>query len=433
MLTLAVFAVLVFLILVNLPIFVAIGSTAVLFFAGLGQGNFLAMLPQRMYAGTTGFTLLAIPFFILAGNLMNTGGITNRIFRFARALVGHVPGGLGQVSVISSMIFSGMSGSAVADAAGLGQIQHKAMVDNGYQPVVSASIVAAASTIGPVIPPSIPFVLYGALTSVSVARLFLAGFAPGVMMGLALMVVIAAMAKPRGFPRSGRASFREVAVSFRDAFLPLLAPVIIIGGILSGLFTPTEASVVVCLYALFLGFLYRDLRVRDLPEILWTSIRQSVGLLLIMAAANFFGWFTIFQQIPDNIISALTSLSAGGPGVMAMIVLIVLVLGCFIEGNAIFLITIPIFLPVARQYGFDLVNLGVVMTLLIMIGNLTPPLGMCLFAVSSFSKIGIGDLARDSWPYILGILLITLLIAYVPEIATFLPNLVMGPELGGMP
>mgnify|MGYP001434164560 FL=1 len=433
MLTFAVFAVLVLLILLNLPIFVAIGSTAALFFAGLGQGNFLAMLPQRMYAGTTGFTLLAIPFFILAGNLMNTGGITNRIFRFARALVGHVPGGLGQVSVISSMIFSGMSGSAVADAAGLGQIQHKAMVDNGYAPVVSASIVAAASTIGPVIPPSIPFVLYGALTSVSVARLFLAGFVPGVIMGLALMAVIAVMAKPRGFPRSARASLRESAVRFREAFLPLLAPVIIIGGILSGIFTPTEASVVVCLYALFLGFLYRDLRIRDLPGIFWTSIRQSVGLLLIMAAANFFGWFTIFQQIPDNIISALTSLSAGGAGVMAMIVVIVLVLGCFIEGNAIFLITIPIFLPVARQYGFDLVNLGVVMTLLIMIGNLTPPLGMCLFAVSSFSGIGIGDLARESWPYILGILLITLLIAYVPEIATYLPNLLMGPESGVMP
>ncbi len=244
MTTALIFSVLLLLILLDMPIVIAIGLTAVIFFVGQGQGNFLAMLPQRMYAGTTSFVLLAVPFFILAGNLMNTGGITTRIFRFAKALVGHIPGGLGHVSVLSSMIFSGMSGSAVADAAGLGQIQHKAMVDNGYKPAASAAIVASASTIGPVIPPSIPFVLYGALTLVSVARLFLAGFVPGVFMGLAMMAAIALMAKPRGFPRSKRADLRELLVSFKEAFLSLMAPVIIIGGIFSGIFTPTEASVV---------------------------------------------------------------------------------------------------------------------------------------------------------------------------------------------
>jgi C4-dicarboxylate transporter DctM subunit len=304
MLTLSIFAVLIVLIMIDLPIVVAIALTAVLFFVGLGQGNFLAMLPQRMYSGTTGFVLLAVPFFILAGNLMNTGGITSRIFRFAKALFGHVPGGLGHVSVVSSMIFSGMSGSAVADAAGLGQVQHKAMVDNGYKPAISASIVASSSTIGPVIPPSIPFVLYGALTGASVARLFMAGFVPGVIMGLAMMAVIAVMAKPRGLPRSPRAGMKEVLVSFREAILPLLAPVIIIGGIFSGLFTPTEASVVACIYAAILGFLYKDLRLRDLPEILWKSIKQSTALLFIMAAANYFGWLTLYQRIPDNLMEA---------------------------------------------------------------------------------------------------------------------------------
>jgi C4-dicarboxylate transporter, DctM subunit len=426
MLTVAIFAVLLLLILMNLPIVVAIGLTAVAFFVALGQGGLLTMLPQRMYSGTTGFVLLAVPFFILAGNLMNSGGITTRIFRFAKALVGHVPGGLGQVSVISSMIFSGMSGSAVADAAGLGQIQHKAMVENGYEPSVSASIVAAASTIGPVIPPSIPFVLYGALTSVSVARLFLAGFLPGVIMGLAMMIALAIMAGPRGFPRSPRAGLREVWDSFVAAILPLLAPVIIIGGILSGLFTPTEASVIVCIYAVILGFVYHDLRVKDLPEIIWKSIKQSSGLLLIMAVANFFGWLTIYQQIPDGIIAGLTGTGTSAGGVIWMVVIIVLILGCFLEGNAIFLITIPIFLPVATQYGLDLVNFGVVMTLLIMIGNLTPPVGMCLFAVSGFSRVGIMAISREVWPYIVGIFLVTLLIAFVPQIATWLPNLVMG-------
>jgi tripartite ATP-independent transporter DctM subunit len=402
------------------------GLTSVAFFVGLGQGNFLAMLPQRMYSGTTGFTLLAIPFFILAGNIMNTGGITTRIFRFAKSLVGHVPGGLGHVSVISSMIFSGMSGSAVADAAGLGQIQHKAMVDNGYKPRVSAASVAAASTIGPVIPPSIPFVLYGAITAVSVARLFLAGFVPGVLMGLALMATIALLAKRRELPRAERAGLREIWLSLREAILPLLAPVLIIGGIMTGIFTPTEAAVVVTVYAVFLGLLYRDLRLRDLPEIFWKSIKQSVSLLFIIAAANFFGWLTIYQRIPDSIIASLTAMSASGPGVMAIFMAIILILGLFLEGNAIFLITIPIFLPVAKLYGFDLVNFGVVMTLLIMIGNLSPPVGMCLFAVASFSKVRIGELARESLPYILGIFAVTVLIAYVPGISTWLPNLVMG-------
>ena len=426
MLTLAIFVVLLGLILLDLPLAVALGLTAVGFFVGMGQGRLLAMLPQRMYSGTTGFTLLAIPFFILAGNLMNTGGITNRIFRFARALFGHFAGGLGHVSVVSSMIFSGMSGSAVADAAGLGQVQHKAMVDNGYKPTVSAAIVAAASTIGPVIPPSIPFVLFGALTGVSVARLFLAGFVPGVMMGVILMVVIALMAGPRAFPRSPRADLREVWASLKGGFLPLLAPVIIIGGIMSGLFTPTEASVVACLYAIALGLLYRDLRLRDLPDVFWASIKQSVGLLFIMGAANFFGWLTIYRRIPDDIIATLTTLSASSAGIYAIIIVIMLCLGFFLEGNAIFLITIPIFLPVATSYGLDLINLGVVMTLLIMIGNLCPPVGMCLYAVSSFSRVGILDLARECWPYILGILAVTIVLAYLHGIATWLPNLVMG-------
>ncbi len=319
-----------------------------------------------------------------------------------------------------------MSGSAVADAAGLGQIQHKAMVDNGYKPEISAAIVASASTIGPIIPPSIPFVLYGALTTVSVARLFLAGFVPGILMGLAMMIAVGAMSKPRKFPSFEKADRKEVLISFREALLPLFAPVIIIGGILSGMFTPTEASVVVCLYALALGFLYKDLKLRDIPAILFKSIKQTTSLLFIMAAANFFGWLTIYKKIPDNIIEALTNMSASIPGIMVLIIAVVFILGLFMEGNAIFIITIPIFLPIAVRFGLDLVNLGVVMTLLIMIGNLTPPVGMCLFAVSSFSRVGVWVLARESWLYIAGILVVTLLIAFIPEISTFVPDLVMG-------
>ena len=426
MLTLLIFTVLLAFIVLNVPIAVAMGLTAILFFIGLGNMSLLTMLPQRMYASTTGFTLLAIPFFILAANLMNTGGVTSRIFRFAKALIGHVPGGLGQVCVIANVIFSGMSGSAIADAAGLGQVLHKAMVDNGFKPKFSASIVAAAATIGPVIPPSIPFVLYGALTGVSVGKLFMAGFIPGALMAVAMMIAIALLAKRYNLPKEERADFREVVASTKEAFLPLLAPVIIIGGILTGIFTPTEAAVVASLYALFLGFFYRDLKWKDLPEIFWVSIKQTISLLFIISAAGFFGWLTIHQKIPDQIILSLTGMRLTPAGVMAMIIAIVLILGCFLEGNAIFIITIPIFLPIAQQYGIDLINFGVVMTLLIMVGNLTPPVGMCLFAVSSFSNVSIGALSREVVPYLIGIFLVTVLIAYVPQISTFLPNLVMG-------
>jgi len=426
MLTLMIFSLLLVLIMINVPIAVAMGLTAIIFFIGLGNASLLTMLPQRMYASTTGFTLLAIPFFILAGNLMNTGGVTSRIFRFAKAVIGHVPGGLGQVCVIANVIFSGMSGSAIADAAGLGQILHKAMVDNGFKPKFSAAIVAAAATIGPVIPPSIPFVLYGALTGVSVGKLFLAGFIPGALMAIAMIAAIAFLAKHYNLPKVKRADVKEVMASIKEAFLPLLTPVIIIGGILTGFFTPTEAAVVASLYALFLGFLYKDLKLKDLPRIFWLSIKQTISLLFIISAAGFFGWLTIHQKIPDQIIFSLTDMSATSSGILAMVIMVVLILGCFLEGNAIFIITIPIFLPIAQKFGIDLVNFGVVMTLLIMIGNLTPPVGMCLFAVSSFSKVSIGTLAKEVWPYLFGIFMVTVLIAYVPQIATFLPNLIMG-------
>jgi C4-dicarboxylate transporter, DctM subunit len=426
MLTLMIFLVLLVLIMINLPIAVAMGLTAVIFFVGMGNASLLTMLPQRMYASTTGFTLLAIPFFILAGNLMNTGGVTGRIFRFAKAVIGHVPGGLGHVCVVANVIFSGMSGSAIADAAGLGQVLHKAMVDNGFKPKFSAAIVASAATIGPVIPPSIPFVLYGALTGVSVGKLFLAGFIPGALMAMVMMAAIAFLAKRYNLPRGNKPDLKEVMASIREAILPLLTPVIIIGGILTGVFTPTEAAVVASLYALFLGFLYRDLKLKDLPGVFWLSIKQTISLLFIIAAAGFFGWLTIHQRIPDQIIHSLTGVSATSSGILAMVIMIMLILGCFLEGNAIFIITIPIFLPIAQKFGIDLVNFGVVMTLLIMIGNLTPPVGMCLFAVSSFSKVSIGKLAKEVWPYLVGIFIVTVLIAYIPQIATFLPNLIMG-------
>ena len=431
MTTLIIFLALISLILVGVPIAVSMGLTAVGTFVAMGQADILTMVAQRMYASTTSFTLLAIPFFILAGNLMNTGGITERIFRFARALVGHIWGGLGQVNVIASMIFSGMSGAAVADAAGLGVIEMKAMRDNGYDYRFSAAITAASSTIGPVIPPSIPLVIYGFLTEVSVSRLFLAGVIPGVLMGLALMVAVYLISRRRRYPRDKRAPLTEILASGRAAALPLMTPVIIVGGILSGQFTPTEASVVACLWALLLGLVvYRSIRIRDLPALFWDTLTHTIRIMFIIAAAGLFGWLLILNRIPVQVINGLTTLSANPQIVMLIIIGVLLIFGCFLEGIAVLLITIPIFQKIIVHYAIDPVQFGIIMTLASMIGLLTPPVGMCLYAVSSITKLSIGELTREIWPYLLGIFAVLLAVAFIPEISLWLPNLIMGS--GGM-
>ncbi len=427
MTTFIIFGALIFFIFLGVPIAVAMGFTAVLTFLFMGQSDVLTMVAQRMYASTTSFTLLAIPFFILAGNLMNTGGITDRIFRFAKALVGNIWGGLGQVNIIASMIFSGMSGAAVADAAGLGMIELKAMRDNGYDSKFSAAITAASSTIGPVIPPSIPLVIYGHLTGISVGRLFLAGMLPGALMGLALMVAVYYISKHRNYPKEKNLDIKELLDSGKSAILPLGTPILIIGGILSGQFTPTEASVIACLYALLLGlFVFRSIRIKDLPGIFWETISHTVRVMFIIASAGFFGWMLILQGIPAQVISSMTAISADYAVVMIIIIAILLLFGCFLEGIAVLLITIPIFQKVIAHFAIDPVQFGVVMTLASMIGLLTPPVGMCLYAVSSISGVSIGDLSKEMWPYLLGIFIVLLAVAFIPPICLFLPNLFMG-------
>jgi tripartite ATP-independent transporter DctM subunit len=428
MLTLIVFATLVGFLILGLPIAVSLGLTAVLAFVFMGEGFVLPMVAQRMYSATTGFTLLAIPFFILAGNLMNTGGITKRVFRFALALVGHFRGGLGHVNVVSSMIFSGMSGAAVADAAGLGLVEMEAMTKSGYDRRFSAAITAASSTIGPVVPPSIPFVIYGSITGVSVGKLFLAGCLPGVLMGLSMMVAVYFVSKRRNYPREQRASLKELLISFKEACLALGTPVIIIGGILGGIFTPTEAAVVASIYALLLGLVvYKELNLRDLPRIFWDSLMHTVRVMFIIAAAGFFGWFMIHQRIPEQVITGLTALTSIPWILMLVIVLILLVLGCFLEGIAVLVITIPVFMPLIERYGVDPVQFGVIMILCSMLGLLTPPVGMSLYAVSSISKVPIGPLTREMWPYLLGIFFVLLIMTYIPRLSQWLPNFFMGP------
>jgi tripartite ATP-independent transporter DctM subunit len=420
-----VLALLLGLILIGLPIAVAMGLTAVAIMLSMGGPDLLVMLAQRMYSATTSFPLLAIPFFILAGNLMNTGGMTHRIFDFAHLFVGRVPGGLAHVNVIGSMIFAGMSGSAVADAAGLGTVEIAAMKKAGYSARFSAALTCASSTIGPIIPPSIPFVIYGSLAEVSIGALFLGGIIPGIVMGVGMMAAIALMARRLNLPRIERQpGSREALAIARDALPAVVTPALILGGILSGLFTPTEAAVVAALYALVLGmFWYRELHFSDLAEILWVTGRQTAQVMFIIAAAGAFGWVLVQQQIPNAVIDTLLGVSSRPWILLLMVNLILLVLGMFIEGIAIMIIVLPIFVPLMAKIGVDPVHFGVMMTLNLMIGLLTPPVGMALFVVSDISRVPMRELVAEMKPYLIALILVLILVAYVPGLTMFLPRL----------
>lgn len=425
MIALIVCVLLVGLMLIGVPVCVAMGVTSAGTFAALGNQAILAVMAQRIYNGTTGFTMLAIPFFILAGNLMNTGGITDRIFNFAKAMVGHWPGGLGQVNIVSSVIFSGMSGAAVADAAGLGMIEMKAMDDAGFDHKFSAGITAASSTIGPVIPPSIPFVVYSTCSGVSVAKLFAAGFIPGALMAFAMAVCVYVISVRKHFPVGEKMPWKLRLRYLWQAIPSLMTVVIIIGGIWSGLFTPTEAAIVASVYALILScFVYRQIDLKGLLHIIYDSMITSCKTLFIIAIANFLAYFMMHQRIPNQVIDALMGISSNPTVLILLIIFVLLILGMFLEGTAVILIVTPIFLPIIDQIGMSYVQFGVVMILASMIGLLTPPVGMSLYAVSSITNVKLMDLSKEVLPYVIGITIVLLLCAFVPPLSCWLPQFV---------
>jgi tripartite ATP-independent transporter DctM subunit len=427
MMTAAIFGVLILLIMMGLPIAFAMGLTAVIFFVVLGEPSVLCMLPARMYSSTTSFTLLAIPFFILTGNLMNAGGITQRLFRFAQNSVGHLKGGLGHVVVVSAMIFAGMTGAAVAEAAAIGTVGVEGMTKKGFDRKFCAAIIASASTIGPVIPPSIPLVIYGSITGTSVGRLFLGGFFPGFLMGGVLMIIVYIYAKMRNYPKEKKATFMELLKTTWGASSAILTPVIIIGGMVSGIFTPTEASIGAAVYALILTMLiYKEVKVKDLPRILWETLESSIRVLFIISAAGIFGWLLIHQKVPEAVIHGLLSLSSKTWVALLVINIILLMLGCFMEGIAIILLTVPIFMPVVTQLGVDPVHFGLIITLNSMIGLLTPPVGMVLYTMASIGKISVMELAHELRWHMVALTFVLFLVTYVPVITTFIPNLLMG-------
>jgi C4-dicarboxylate transporter, DctM subunit len=405
----------------GMPVAFAMGASSLIYI--LVQGAIpLVSIPQRMVNGADNFPLLAIPFFILAGSLMENGGVTRRLVEFSSALVGHITGGLAHVVVVANMIMAGMSGSAVADASGTGSILIPSMRQKGYPADFAAAIVGAAATIGPIIPPSIPMVIFASIANVSTARLFVGGVIPGVLMGLYLMAVAYVVARRRGYGRERRRSLREVGRAFSRAIPPLLAPVIILGGILGGVFTPTEAAVVTTVYAFGLGLWYRELRFRDLPRILTDALATTAIVLFIVSASSLMGWLLALEQVPQALMGGFLRLSTNPWIVLGIINIFLLILGCLMDSIPILIILVPVFSPLILRLGIDPIHFGVVMVLNLMIGLLTPPVGMVMYVVCSIAGVSIKDFTRECWPMILALLAVLAMITYYPPLVLWLPN-----------
>lgn len=412
--------------LTGIPIAFAVGLTcmaAMLF--QTGEMDY-PMMAQRMLYGINNFTLLAVPLFMLAGRLMNVGGVTRRIFRLANNLVGYFPGGLGHVNVVASMLFAGMSGSAVADAAGLGTIEIQAMYESGYDLDFSTAITAASCTIGPIIPPSVAMVIYGALSGTSIIRLFIGGLIPGLMMGFSLMVMVYIVSKRRGYPSGSIAPWPEFLTSFREAILPVFTPAIIIGGIYLGVFTPTEAAAVAVVYTFAVGCLiHRELHLSDLPPIFHGVMRDTAIIALIIATSSLYGWLLIRTRIPVHMAEGIMQLTSSPILILLLLNLFFLLIGCFMETIAALTILTPILIPLVQRVGIDPVHLGVIMTLNLTIGLLTPPMGAVLFVLNRVTNMPLGHMARIVLPFMVPLFLVLLLLSLFPSLVTFLPTLMM--------
>jgi len=383
-----------------------------------------AIMTQRLEAGVENFTLLAVPFFIIAGKLMNAAGVTDRIFNFARAVVGHIPGGLGHANVLASIFFSGMSGAAVADAGGLGTIEIEAMKKDGYDAGFSGAITAASSTIGPIIPPSIPIIVYGVFSGTSVAALFAAGLIPGLLMGVALMIMIYIYSVRYDYPKHPRATIRQLYKTFISAIPPFLTPLILVGGILAGIFTPTEAGAAAAVYALFLGTtVYRTLNLKKIAEVILDSSYTTAAVMLIVIAASLFGWVLTIERIPVMAGEFILSLTQNKILILFITNLFLFFVGCFLEPVAAMIILIPVFLPICSQLSIDLVHFGIIMVLNLMIGLLTPPVGLVLYIITDIAKVPFEKVVRSTMPFLIPLVIVLLLLTYVPYIVLILPRL----------
>jgi len=410
------------LMLAGVPIGVAMIFVSMGYFYWKGLG--LSFATQRMVDGLNSFPMLAVPLFLLAAAILNSSGITNHIFGFARSLVGHIRGGLGHVNVLASLFFSGMSGSAVADAGGLGKLEIKAMRDAGYDDEFAGSVTAASSMIGPLVPPSITMVLYGVVSGTSIGALFLGGIIPGVMCAAALMIMVYILAVRRGYPTEARATMCQIGRGFLISFPALLTPAVIVVGIFSGYFSPTEAAAITVIYALFIDLVfYRQMTWRKLFRAVHESAVTASSIALIIAGVSLMGWILAREQAPQKIAALFLSWFDTKMGFLLAVNAMIFVLGAVVESLAILLIVVPILVPIALSFGIDPVHFGIIIVLNLMISILTPPMGMALFVVAKVGNIPFHRLALAILPWLLPPLAVLVLVIVFPPLSTFLPGL----------
>jgi tripartite ATP-independent transporter DctM subunit len=412
----------------GLPIAFSLGVAATIFFLG-APGISPALLVQRMVATTEAFPLLAVPFFIFAGAVMTQGGITERIFGLADALVGHRVGGLAQVNVLNSVFIGGMSGSGNADAAIDSKTLVPVMVSKGYSKPFAAAVTAASGIIAPIIPPGIGMLIYGFIADVSVGRLFIGGIVPGLLLALGLMIVVHIISKRRGYgrQRDRRAPLHEVLSHLRRAAWALMLPVLILVGLRFGAFTPTEAGAVAAAYAVFVGMaIYRELHWGDLGPIVAESLAATAVVMLILATANALMWALTWERVPMKLAQALFALSDNPYLILLLLNILLLFLGCVMEGTAILIILTPILVPVITKLGIDPVHFGLVFVINLTIGAVTPPVGTILYTVCSIVGVSVEDFTKELWPFLIALVAVLFLVTYAPPTVLWLPNLVMG-------
>ncbi|WP_158736807.1 TRAP transporter large permease [Alteribacillus sp. YIM 98480] len=409
----------------GVPVAIAIGLASIAAVFVMGDQS-LFVIAQRFGNGVNSFPLLAIPFFVLAGSLMNTGGIARRLIDFASCLVGFIRGGLAMVNIVASKFFGGISGSSVADSVAIGSALIPAMKTRGYDGGFAAAVTAASSTIGIIIPPSIPIIIYGVMAGESIGQLFLAGAIPGVLVGFSLMgmTYLMALKYPEQFPKEKLPSLKEVWKAFKSAFLALFMPVIVLGGIIGGVFTATEAAVVAVAYSLIVGGLvYKEIKFKHFKSILMETITGSASVMLLVATASLFGWIVAYEQIPLMIGDWIQSVSTNPLIILIIINIVLLLTGLFLDLTAALIILTPVLLPIALSVGMDPTHFGIMMIVNLAIGLVTPPVGICLFAVCNIAKITIGRVSKAVLPLLAAMIFVLLLVTYVPQISMYLPSL----------
>jgi tripartite ATP-independent transporter DctM subunit len=412
----------------TVPVTTAIAGAAVVGVIAAGFSDALYIVPQQTLEGINSSALLAVPFFILAGGLLNKLGMTDRIFNFAEALVGHFRAGLAQVNVLASLIFAGISGAAVADCAGLGMVEVKAMRERGYSPDFAAAVTMASSIVGPIFPPSIPLVIYAFVSSTSVGRLFLAGILPAIVIVIGLMSFIWVLSIRQKFPTQPRASLGRILRTGVDGVIALVAPTIIIAAMVTGFTTASEAGVIACVYTLIAGLFYRTLSWRKLWEALTETTLLTSMILLMLGFSTVMGWVMAIEQVPQVLAEAvLTTIDSVWVFLLAYI-LFFLVIGCVFDTLAAMIILMPILLPLIDQFSIDRVHFGIVTVFALMIGILTPPLGIALYIMMDVSKLSFERLSRAAIPFLIPLVIVLIIIAYVPEISLWLPDMIMGPD-----